>query len=176
MKETIRIAAGQGFWGDLPDAPVRQVEEGPIDYLMLDYLAEVTMSIMQKQKARDPKAGYARDFVSLMKRILPACVERDIKVVANAGGVNVEGCAASVRDVARDLGLEGKLRIGIVTGDNILDRIDDLLGRGIELRNMDTGEPLTTVRDRIQSANAYLGAQPIVEALGEGSQIVITGR
>src|SRR2546422_7513445 len=105
MKETIRIAAGQGFWGDLPEAPVRQVERGPIDYLMLDYLAEVTMSIMQKQKARDPKSGFARDFVPLMKQIMPTCVERDIKVVANAGGVNVEGCAAAVKDVARDLGL-----------------------------------------------------------------------
>jgi hypothetical protein len=176
MKKTIRIAAGQGFWGDLPDAPVRQVEEGPIDYLMLDYLAEVTMSIMQKQKARDPKAGYARDFVSLMNRILPACVARDIKVVANAGGVNVEGCAAAVRDVALELGLGGKLKIGIVTGDDILDRIDSFLARGIELRNMDTDEPLSAVRDRIQSANAYLGAAPIVEALSKGSRVVITGR
>ena len=176
MKSKIRIAAGQGFWGDLPDAPVRQVEGGPIDYLMLDYLAEVTMSIMQKQKARDPKAGYARDFVPLMKRILPACVERDIKVTANAGGVNVEGCAAAVRDAARELGLEGKLKIGIVTGDDILDQIDDLLARGIELRNMDTDEPLQTVRDRIQSANVYLGAAPIVEALNRDAQVVITGR
>src|SRR5713226_341055 len=176
MKEKIRIAAGQGFWGDLPDAPVRQVEEGPIDYLMLDYLAEVTMSIMQKQKARDPKAGYARDFVSLMKRILPACVERDIRVTANAGGVNVAGCAAAVGDAARELGLEGKLKIGIVTADNILDRIDDLLARGIELRNMDTDEPLATVRDRIRSANAYLGAAPIADALNQGAQVVITGR
>ena len=176
MKEKIRIAAGQGFWGDLPDAPVRQVEEGPIDYLMLDYLAEVTMSIMQKQKARDTSAGYARDFVSLMSRILPACVARDIKVVANAGGVNVEGCAAAVRDAARELGLGGKLKIGIVTGDDILDSVDSFLVRGIELRNMDTDEPLATVRDRIQSANAYLGAAPIVEALNRGAQVVITGR
>src|SRR5256712_1727109 len=176
MKDRIRIAAGQGFWGDLPDAPVRQVERGPINYLMLDYLAEVPMSIMQKQEARDHAAGYARDFVPLMNQILPACVERDIKVIANAGGVNVEGCAGAVRETARDLGLQGKLKIGIVTGDDILDRIDDLLGRGIELRNMDTGEPLVTVRDRIQSANAYLGAQPCVEALDGGSQIVITGR
>ena len=176
MKEKIRIAAGQGFWGDLPDAPVRQVEGGPIDYLMLDYLAEVTMSIMQKQKARDPAAGYARDFVPLMKQILPACVARDIKVVANAGGVNVSGCASAVRAIARDLGLGGRLKIGIVTGDDILDQIDDLLARGIELRNMDTGEPLSTVRDRIQSANAYLGAGPIVEALGQGATLVITGR
>ncbi len=176
MKPKIRIGAGQGFWGDLPDAPVRQVEGGPIDYLMLDYLAEVTMSIMQKQKARDPKAGYARDFVPLMKRILPACVERDIKVTANAGGVNVEGCAAAIRDAAHELGLEGKLKIGIVTGDDILDQIDDLLARGIELRNMDTDEPLRTVRDRIQSANVYLGAAPIVEALNRGARVVITGR
>ncbi|HEY5838931.1 MAG TPA: acyclic terpene utilization AtuA family protein [Pyrinomonadaceae bacterium] len=176
MKEKIRIAAGQGFWGDLPDAPVRQVEDGPIDYLMLDYLAEVTMSIMQKQKARDPNAGYARDFVPLMKQILPACVERDIKVVANAGGVNVQGCAAAVRSVAQELGLGGKVKIGIVTGDDILDRIDDLLTRGVELRNLDTDAPLATVRDRIQSANAYLGAAPIVEALNRGANVVITGR
>src|SRR3982074_1505411 len=101
MKDKIRIAAGQGFWGDLPDAPVRQVEGGPIDYLMLDYLAEVTMSIMRKQRARDPKAGSARDFVPLMKQILPACVERNIRVTANAGGVNVEGCPAAVREVTR---------------------------------------------------------------------------
>lgn len=176
MKEKIRIAAGQGFWGDLPDAPVRQVEGGPIDYLMLDYLAEVTMSIMQKQKARDPNAGYARDFVPLMRSILPACVERGIKVTANAGGVNVRGCADAVIAVARELGLAGKVRIGIVTGDDIMPRIDELLERGIELRNMDNGEPLATVRDRIQSANAYLGAWPIVEALKTGAQIVITGR
>ncbi|MBC7930551.1 MAG: acyclic terpene utilization AtuA family protein, partial [Rubrivivax sp.] len=100
----IRIACGQGFWGDMLDAPVRQVNEGPIDYLMLDYLAEVTMSIMQKQRARDPRAGYARDFVPLMREILPACVERDIRVTANAGGVNPTGCAEAVRDVARELG------------------------------------------------------------------------
>ncbi len=176
MKERVRIAAGQGFWGDLPDAPVRQVQGGPIDYLMLDYLAEVTMSIMQKQKARDPNAGYARDFVPLMKEILPACVERDIKVVANAGGVNVPGCAAAVRDVAVELGLGDKVRIGMVTGDDILDRMDELLARGIELRNLDTGEPLAVVRNRIQSANAYLGAAPIVEALSQGANVVITGR
>ena len=90
--------------------------------------------------------------------------------------MNVEGCAAAVRDVARELGLGGKLKIGIVTGDDILDRIDSFLARGIELRNMDTDEPLATVRDRIQSANAYLGAAPIVEALNQGAQVVITGR
>ncbi|HEX8000239.1 MAG TPA: acyclic terpene utilization AtuA family protein [Pyrinomonadaceae bacterium] len=176
MKEKIRIASGQGFWGDMLDAPVRQVEGGPIDYLMLDYLAEVTMSIMQKQRARDPLAGYARDFVPLMKQILPACVERNIRVTANAGGVNVEGCANAVRDVARELGLGGKLKIGTVTGDDIMERLDEMLERGIELRNMDTDEPLASVRASIQSANVYLGAWPMVEALKGGAQVVITGR
>ena len=176
MKQKVRIAAGQGFWGDLPDAPVRQVEGGPIDYLMLDYLAEVTMSIMQKQRSRDPSAGYAKDFVPLMNQILPACVERNIRVTANAGGVNVEGCADAVREVARGLGLAGKLRIGLVTGDDIMAKLDEFLDRGIELRNMDTGVALSTVRDRIQSANVYLGAAPMVAALNRGAQIVITGR
>lgn len=176
MKKSIRIAAGQGFWGDLPDAPVRQVEGGPIDYLMLDYLAEVTMSIMQKQRSRDPTAGYAKDFVPLMKQILPACVERNIRVTANAGGVNVEGCGNAVREVARELNLNGQLRIGLVTGDDIMAKLDELLDRGIELRNMDTGEALSSVRDRIQSANVYLGAGPMLEALNQGAQVVITGR
>ncbi|MDQ2855118.1 MAG: DUF1446 domain-containing protein [Acidobacteriota bacterium] len=176
MKELIRIAGGQGFWGDLPEAPASQVEGGPIDYLMLDYLAEVTMSIMQKQRSRDPSAGYAKDFVGLMRQILPACIEKNIKVTANAGGVNVEGCAAAVQGVARELGLAGKFHLGIVTGDDIMPRLDDFISRGIELRNMDTGEPLSQVRDRIQSANVYLGAWPMVEALNRGAQIVITGR
>jgi hypothetical protein len=176
MKQKIRIAAGQGFWGDLPEAPVRQVEGGPIDYLMLDYLAEVTMSIMQKQRSRDPSAGYAKDFVPLMKQILPTCIERTIRVTANAGGVNVEGCAAAVKEVALQLGLAGKLRLGLVTGDDIMSQLDEFLSRGIELRNMDTGAPLSEVRDRIQSANVYLGAAPMLEALNRGAQIVITGR
>ncbi|HEX8162826.1 MAG TPA: acyclic terpene utilization AtuA family protein [Pyrinomonadaceae bacterium] len=176
MREKIRIASGQGFWGDLLDAPVRQVEGGQIDYLMLDYLAEVTMSIMQKQRARDPRSGYARDFVPLMREILPACVERDIRVTANAGGVNPRGCAEAVRDVARELGLAGRLKLGVVTGDDIMGDLDSLLARGVELRNMDTGEPLSTVRERVQSANVYLGAQPMVEALRGGARVVITGR
>jgi hypothetical protein len=176
MREKIKIAGGQGFWGDLLDAPVRQVEGGPINYLMLDYLAEVTMSIMQKQRARDPRAGYARDFVPLMREILPRCVEKNIRVTANAGGVNPPACASAVADVARELGLAGRVKIGIVVGDDIMDRIDEFLSRGIELRNMDTDEPLSSVRASIQSANVYLGAQPLVEALARGSQVVVTGR
>ncbi|HEX8853906.1 MAG TPA: acyclic terpene utilization AtuA family protein, partial [Pyrinomonadaceae bacterium] len=104
------------------------------------------------------------------------CVERRIRVTANAGGVNPQGCAAAVGEVARELGLSGRLKLGVVSGDDIMSRLDELLGRGVELRNMDTDEPLSTVREKIQSANVYLGAWPIVEALRGGSQVVITGR
>lgn len=176
MKDRIRIASGQGFWGDWAEAPVRQVLRGPVDYLMMDYLAEVTMSIMQKQRARNPKLGYATDFVPLMKRLLPELVERGVRVTANAGGVNPEACADAVIEVARELGLAGKVRVGVVGGDDIMDRLDAMLADGSRLENMDTGESLATVRDRVQSANVYLGAQPIVEALEQGADIVITGR
>jgi CBS domain-containing protein len=172
----IRIASGQGFWGDQLDAPKQQIDNGPIDYLMLDYLAEVTMSIMQKQRARDPSAGYARDFVPLMAETLPAIVRRGVRVIANAGGVNPEGCAEAVLQAARDAGLAGKARVGVVTGDDILERLDDLLARGVELENMETGAPLAAVRDRVQSANAYIGARPIVEALRQEAHVVVTGR
>src|SRR5207249_7829051 len=139
---TVRIAAGQGFWGDWLDAPYRQVTGGPIDYLMMDYLAEVTMSILQKQKSRDPARGYATDFITQMERILPTIAERGIKVTANAGGVNPRACAMALADVARRLGLGGKLTIGVVTGDDLLGRLDGLLARGHDLKNLDTARPL----------------------------------
>ncbi len=176
MSRVVRVAGGQGFWGDWPEAPRRQVEGGPVDYLMLDYLAEVTMSILQKQKERDAAMGYARDFVGAMESVLPAVVERGVKVIANAGGVNPEACAAAVQAMAARAGHAGALRIGIVTGDNLLPRIDELLAAGHALHNMDTGEPLSVVRDRVIAANAYIGSTPIVEALAKGANVVITGR
>lgn len=176
MKEKVRVAGGQGFWGDLLTAPVDQVRSGPIDYLMLDYLAEVTMSILQKQRSRDPNAGYARDFVALMREILPDCVEKDIKVMSNAGGVNVAGCAEAIRDTALELGLAGKVKIGVITGDDILDQLDDFTAKGIAITNMETGQSLADIRDKVQSANVYLGAAGIVEALGRGARIVVGGR
>ncbi|HKP49663.1 MAG TPA: acyclic terpene utilization AtuA family protein [Gemmatimonadales bacterium] len=172
----VRVAAGQGFWGDWLEAPVRQVNGGPIDYLMMDYLAEVTMSIMQKQKSRDPKTGYARDFVPLMERILPELVKRRIKVTSNAGGVNPRGCAEAVLEVARRLGLAEQVTIGLVTGDDILGRLDELIAAGHPLTNMETGQPLADIREKVLSANAYLGMAPMVEALGRGADVVITGR
>jgi len=174
--KTIRIANGQGFWGDSQEAPVQLVERGSIDYLTLDYLAEITMSIMQKQRARDPRFGYAHDFIGVMSRILPSCVEKNIKVVANAGGVNPQSCSEAVAEVARKLGLAGTVRIGIVAGDDILARLDELIDQGIFLENMEDGQPLSAVRDRVQSANVYFGAAPIAEALERGAQIIITGR
>lgn len=174
MKDSIRIASGQGFWGDLLTAPLDQVSRGPIDYLVMDYLAEVTMSIVQKQKLKDPRLGYARDLVTTVEEILPYLSERGITMISNGGGVNPEACRDAVLEVARRHGV--RIRVGIVTGDNILDDLDSLVADGAELRNMETGDPVSSVRERVLSANAYLGAAPIVEALRQGAQIIITGR
>ncbi len=170
----IRIANGQGFWGDSIDAPVEQIRRGPIDYLTLDYLAEVTMSILHKQSARDPEAGYARDFVEMLGRVLPEIVEKKIRVVANAGGLNPLACRRAVLALAAKHGLG--IRVGTVTGDDISGSLDEMMARGIEFRNMDTGAPLSEVRSRVTSANVYFGAFPIAQALDQGAQIVITGR
>ncbi|HEX9656963.1 MAG TPA: acyclic terpene utilization AtuA family protein [Bacteroidota bacterium] len=175
MKENIRIASGQGFWGDLLNAPYDQVTKGPVDYMMMDYLAEVTMSIMQKQKRKDPSLGYARDLVPLMERILPVLVKKNIKVITNGGGVNPTACRDAIFAVARKLGITG-LKIAVVLGDDILDQIDDLKVNGVPLKNMESQESLDAVRDKVMSANVYFGAWPIVEALRKGANIVITGR
>ena len=166
----IRIANGQGFWGDWLEAPERLVEQGPIDYLALDYLAEITMSILQKQKQADPKLGYARDFPPLVARIAPKIRERGIKVIANAGGVNPAACA---REVLR---LAPGLKVAVVTGDDVYARIDEFLAKGYEMRDLDTGEPLQKVRTQILSANAYIGAFPLAEALSTGADVVVAGR
>jgi hypothetical protein len=175
MKSQVRIANGQGFWGDWLEAPVRQVEQGPIDYLVLDYLAEITMSILQKQKARDPSLGYAKDFVPLIARIAPRLAERDIKVISNAGGVNPVACAQAVVETARAKGLRG-LKVAVITGDDIFGRLDEMLARGIAFNDLDSGESIGTVRPDILSANVYLGAFPLVEALESGAHVVIAGR
>jgi len=166
----IRIANGQGFWGDWLEAPVRLVEQGPIDYLALDYLAEITMSILQKQKQADPNLGYARDFPPLIARIAKPMRERGVTVIANAGGVNPAACA---REVVR---LAPGIKVAVVAGDDVFPRLDEFLAKGYEMRDMDTGEPLAPIRGRILSANAYIGAFPLAEALATGAQVVIAGR
>lgn len=174
-REKILIANGQGFWGDSLLGPIRLVNEGPLDYLTLDYLAEVTMSIMQKLKSRDPNAGYATDFVEMIERVLPKCREKGIKIVANAGGVNPQACRRAVADVVKKLGLKG-VRIAIVEGDDILADLKKLIAGGESFKNMDSGESLEPYLPKVKSANVYIGAEPIVEALRQNADIVITGR
>ncbi len=166
----IRIANGQGFWGDWLEAPVRLIEQGPIDYLILDYLAEVTMSILQKQKDSDAELGYARDFPPLIARVAKQLVARNVKVIANAGGVNPLACARAVLKAAPGL------KVAVVLGDDVFPRLDELIAKGHEMRDMDTGQPLSTIRQRVLSANAYIGAFPLAEALATGAQVVIAGR
>ena len=149
MKERIRIASGQGFWGDLPSAPIDQIKrasaESPLDYMMMDYLAEVTMSIMQKQKLKDPRAGYARDLIDVIDAILPDIVEKNIKVITNGGGVNPEGCRDAIFEVARRRGIP--IKVGVVLGDNILDGLDPLLAQGHKLKKSGYGEYLLNLAD-----------------------------
>lgn len=166
----IRIGCGQGFWGDSQTAPIRLVEDGPLDYLVLDYLAEVTMSILQKQRREQPEMGYARDFPPLIERLAPQLRQRQVKVIANAGGVNPVACAQEIRRRAPEL------KVAVVLGDDIFDRIDTILAAGHDLANIDTGEPLALVRSQLESANVYLGAAPLAQALATGADVVVSGR
>ncbi|MBL7997404.1 MAG: DUF1446 domain-containing protein [Candidatus Kapabacteria bacterium] len=175
MKSSIRIASGQGFWGDLLSAPLMQVTKGQVDYIMLDYLAEVTMSIVQKQKLKNPALGYAKDLVSTTEEILPHLMEKGITMISNGGGVNPEAARDAIFAVAKKLGISG-VKIGIVTGDNILPRMDELIAGGHAMKNMEDGTPIADVKDKLLSANVYLGAAGVVEALRQGANIVITGR
>lgn len=169
-KKSVRIGGAAGYWGDSTEAPRQLVEHGQVDYLVFDYLAEVTMSILVRAKAADPAKGYAADFVHLvMKPLLPRLKEKGIKVVVNAGGVNVSACAQALRKVAAEQGID--LKVGTVEGDDLLARTDDLRAMGI--REMFSGAELPA---ELTSANAYLGAFPIAAALDGGAEVVITGR
>ncbi len=175
MKDMIRIASGQGYWGDWQEAPLLQVSSGPIDYMIMDYLAEITMSILQKQKSRNPDLGYAKDFIPLIKKLLPDLVEKNITLIANAGGVNPIGCVKVIRDIADTIGYKD-IKIAAVYGDDITDDLQSIIEDGHPLQNMDTGEDLSTILDRVSSANVYFGAQPVVEALEKNVQIIVYGR
>ena len=172
----VRVGNGCGFWGDNIDAPVLLAERGALDYLTLEYLAELTMSILALQKQRDPQLGFAGDFIDVLARLAPAMTRQPgLKVVTNAGGMNPAACATRAREVLDRAGLTGR-RIGVVSGDDLMPRLDELLGDGHALAHLDTGEPLASVRSRVVSANAYLGSVPIVEALRQGAHVVVTGR
>lgn len=171
----IRIGNGQGFWGDNVDAPVELLRGGSIDYIGMDYLAEVTLSIMMRQKLKNPKLGYATDFIDFVRRVLPELADRGVRVLSNAGGLNPRACREKIFEVARELGVSG-IRVGVVEGDDVLPRLPELVAAGHELANMDSGEPIEPLLDKFTSANAYLGARPVVEALEQGAHIVLCGR
>lgn len=174
--ERVRIGNGCGFWGDNIDAPRLLAESGRLDYLTLEYLAELTMSILALQKQRDPHAGFAGDFLHVLECLLPILRGQPaLKIITNAGGMNPLGCAVRTRDILNQAGLADRV-IGVVGGDDLLPRLDELLAAGHPLAHLDTGEPLTAIRNRVVSANAYLGARPIADALQRGASLVITGR
>lgn len=174
--KTVRVGNGCGFWGDNLDAPVRLAGAGRLDYLTLEYLAELTMSILAVQKAKDAAGGFATDFIDVLARLAPILKEQPrLKIVTNAGGMNPRACALRAKDVLAAAGLHDK-RVAVVSGDDLLPRLDELLANGHPLNHLDNGGPLSSIRDKVVSANAYLGAKPIAEALKLGADVVVTGR
>jgi hypothetical protein len=176
MNRPVRIGGGLGYWGDDTTAPGRLVREANIDYLVMDFLAEVTMSIMRKQMGRDAGGGYATDIIAILRDCLSDAVDRNVKIICNAGGMNPRACAAAVRELAGDLGVGDAVVVAAVTGDDLMPRLDELLANGVDLTNTETGEPYTAVAGRLASANAYVGADSVVEALECGANVIVTGR
>jgi hypothetical protein len=172
----VRIGNGCGFWGDNLDAPIVLAERGQLDYLTLEYLAELTMSILALQKQRNPDAGYATDFLDVLERLNPFLQQQpNLKIVTNAGGMNPAACAARARALLDKVGLHDR-KVAVVSSDDLMPHLDNLLAAGHAFNNLDTGEPLAAIRPRLVSANAYLGSRPIAEALRLGASVVITGR
>ena len=175
MSKTVRIGNGCGFWGDSIDAPVRLAQTGQLDYLTLEYLAELTLSILALQKQRDPRLGYAGDFLEVLARLAPLLADQPrLKIITNAGGMNPLACAQAARECLDRAGLTNR-RIAVVFGDDLLDRLDALLAAGHRLAHLDTGEPLSAIRPLVVSANVYLGCAPLVAALSR-ADVVVTGR
>ena len=174
-KDSVRIGCGASSWGDDVGEPRELLARAPLDYLIMDYLAEVTLSIMRRQMDRDPAKGFAADVVTVISDILPLLASQGTKVVTNAGGLNPHGCAAAIAKVVAEAGLAARIRIAVVDGDDLMPRLADLAAT-VPFDNYDDGRPFSEVRDRVVSANAYLGARPIRAALDSGASIVITGR
>ena len=170
----LRIANCSGFYGDRWSAAAEMVNGGPIDVLTGDYLAELTMSILWRTRLRNPDGGYATTFLTQMEEVLGACLERGVRVVSNAGGLNPAGLAERLGKVAGDLGLSP--RIAYVEGDDLLGRLEPLQDEGHEFRNLDRGTPLAAAGFSPLTANAYLGGWGIAEALAAGADVVVTGR
>lgn len=174
-RDCVFIGNAGGYWGDDPYALRRQVHgELNLDYISIDFLAEITMSILQKQKAKDPQAGYARDFITTLEPVLETCLKRGIRIITNAGGVNPQACARAVLALSKRLGL--KVRVAVVEGDDVFPQLADLTAQGVSLENMETGEDFSKYQNRVQCANAYFGALPVAKALAHNPDIVICGR
>ena len=172
--KSVRIAGGLGFYGDSWRPIKASIERGNVQYVASDHLAELTLAILQKDRQRDPKLGYTRDLVPMLADMLPIAVPRGIKFILNAGGLNPLAAREVLLSALRKFGL--KLKVGVVLGDAVQERLDELREAGVALAHMDTGEDIATVRERIVFASAYLGARPLVEALEAGADIVLTGR
>lgn len=174
-KDFIRIANAGGYWGDDPYALRRQVlGELKLDYISIDFLAEITMSILQKQRAKDPQAGYARDFITALEPVLEECLKKKIKIITNAGGVNPRSCAEALFTLARKKNLN--LKVAVIDGDDIFSAIPSLREQGVEFKNMETGNHFSDCADRVLCANTYFGALPVAEALKLEPDIVLCGR
>jgi len=174
MKQVV-IGGGQGFWGDSPDAAIHMVRRADLNYMACDYLAELTLSIMARQKLQNPAAGYARDFLELMKEIAGDAKRRGVRILTNAGSMNIEGCVEGLRKIAEAKGL-ADYKIGYVTGDDLSGRIDELLAAGVSFDNMDDVGDFSEIRDKIVNANVYFGHEPILECLRQEADVVLTGR
>lgn len=173
---SIRLGSGSAYWGDMLEPALEIAKNGDVQYLCFDHLAELTMSLLQRMKAKDPKKGYIPDIVPWMKELLPITSKKGIKIVTNAGGVNPEAAADVVAELAKSLGITG-IKIGVVLGDDLSDKLDDMRAKGIKFKNMDTGEEdIDRIRDKIVAANVYIGADSIIDALSQGADIVIAGR
>ncbi len=173
--DKVIIGGGQGFWGDSNDAAIHMVHTAPLDYMACDYLAELTMSILARQKIRNPAAGYARDFLGLYKACGEEAFRKKIGILTNAGGMNIEGCVDGIRQIAEEKGLHG-LKIGYVTGDDLTDDIPRLLAEGVDFKNIDDVGDFNEVKDKIFNANVYFGHEPTLACLQQGADVVITGR
>ena len=174
MKKTVKIANGQGFWGDSVHAPLELLKYGEIDFLTLDYLAEVTMSIMQKQKRKNSKLGYASDFVELIRDGVDFIKNTNIKIVSNAGGANPESCRLEIEKILKEN--NSKKKVGIISGDDILDKIDAMHETGINFNHLETNDDFSLIKDKVVSANVYIDSFSIATALKNGADIVLAGR
>ena len=171
MNKVIKIANGQGFWGDSVDAPLKLIQNSDIDFLTLDYLAEVTMAIMQKQYNKNSDRGYATDFIDLVDNAKDLIISKNIRIITNAGGVNPYKCAEEIKKRTRD-----EIKIAVVEGDNIVDKIHDYIDSGVSFDNMDNGKSIESIRDSICSANIYIDSFVVAEALKHKPHIVLGGR